>query len=453
MTVKDDTMINPRTAAFNVLLKIEEEGAYSNIALNNAIKEYELKGIDASFMSAIVYSVLERQLTLDYILSRYSKLPLKKIETKTLIILRMGVTQILFMDKVPESAAVNESVKLAKKKGLQKSSGFINGILRSIVRAEIKYTLPDKEKDYAKHLSVKYSCPTFLIDLWLESYGEENTLGILQSLADRPVLTVRVNTLKADKQSIINSLEKQNVKVREVPFIENALYIENTGSIENLDSYKKGEIYVQDASSQLCVNVLSPKPNDRVLDICSAPGGKAFSSAMLMHNKGEILAFDMFEHKLRLINSSSKRLGINIIKTAIRDGENDKTALPLGDCVLCDVPCSGLGIIRRKPEIRYKLDTSLDKLADIQYRILCNSSQYTATGGVLVYSTCTLNPKENGNNADRFLQEHKDSFEPIEIKLPKGIQRGIDEPSNQLTVFPHKGNTDGFFISVFRKVK
>ena len=144
--------------------------------------------------------------------------------------------------------------------------------------------------------------------MWLESYGEENTLGILQSLPDRPVLTVRVNTLKADKQSVINSLEKQNVKVREVPFLENALYIENTGSIENLDSYKKGEIYVQDASSQLCVNVLSPKPNDRVLDICSAPGGKAFSSAMLMQNKGEILAFDMFEHKLRLINSSSSYL-------------------------------------------------------------------------------------------------------------------------------------------------
>lgn len=444
-------MANPRTIAFGILYKIQTENAYSNILLNQEIKANQLNKLDAAFVSALVYGVLERQITLDYILKQYSKLPVRKIEKKTLIVLRMGILQMLFMDKVPESAAVNESVKLAKKKGLVKSSGFINGILRSITRAEVKYTLPDEIHTQA-YLSVTYSCPEQLVSLWLNAYGYENTMGILRSLSGRPPLTVNVNTLKFTKEQVIHQLETENIRVTSVPFLENALQIANTGSIENLQAYQKGGIFVQDGASQLCAALLNPVPGDTVLDVCSAPGGKAFASAIRMENKGRVYAYDLYEHKIKLIKNTAERLGISILYAKTRDAQTDTQPLPAANKVLCDVPCSGYGILRRKPEIRYKTDTIIDNIQDIQYHILCNSSKYTAIGGVLVYSTCTLNPAENGDNADRFLREHP-NFEPVALHLPEGIARGIDEPENQLTLFPHITGTDGFFIAVFQRVR
>lgn len=445
-------MINTRNIAFNILYKIEKEDAYSNLILNNTLIENNLNKLDSAFVSALVYGVLERQITLDYILRQYSKIPVRKIETRTLIILRLGILQLLFMDKIPESAAVNESVSLAKKKGLVKSSGFINGILRSIARADVKYTLPD-EKDFTKHLSVKYSCPEYLINLWQKSYGTENTLKILNSIVGRPPVTIRVNTLKMSKYYVMDMLTSIGITVKEIPFLHDAVNIENSGAIQKLKAFYNGDIYVQDAASQLCVDFLNPQSGDTVLDICSAPGGKAVTAAIKMENKGKILAFDMYEHKLKLINDNARRLGITIISSRIRDGATDENQLPLAQKVLCDVPCSGFGIIRRKPEIRYKKDTNLDNLIELQYRILCNSAKHTAIGGVLIYSTCTLNPAENGNNADRFIKEHLDCFEPLALELPKGIERCIEEPENQLTLMPFMADTDGFFISAFRRLR
>lgn len=442
-------MANPRNIALNVLLKIENDSAYSNIALNNAIKENRLNSIDSSFVSALVYGVLERKITLDYVIRSYSKIPLRKIETKTKNILRLGILQILFMDKVPESAAVNESVNLAKKHKLQKSSGFINGILRSITRADIKYTLPDKS-DKVRYFSVKYSVPQDIVELWINSYGEYNTEEILKSLNGRPKIYCRVNTLKTDKNFLTGELEKQGVRTENIDFITDGLYLENTGSVERLKSYKDGLFHIQDASSQLCVKLLNPQKYDTVLDICSAPGGKAFTAAQYMNDRGKIFACDMFEHKLRLINSGAKRLGISSIVTFLRDGEKNEISLPLADKILCDVPCSGLGIMSRKPEIRYKDDLIGEQLPDIQYKILCNSARYLANGGVLVYSTCTLNPEENNNNAKRFLESHSE-FYGIEIELPKEIKRAYSEEPYEITLMPHTAGTDGFYIAVFGK--
>ena len=418
-------MANSRNTALEVLLKIENEDAYSNIALNNAIKENKLNGIDSAFVSALVYGVLERKITLDYIIKTYSKIPLRKIESKTKNILRLGILQLLFMDKVPDSAAVNESVNLAKKHKLQKSSGFINGILRSITRAEIKYTLPDKS-NLLRYLSVKYSVPEDIIRLWINSYGELNAEGILKSLGGRPQICCRVNTLKTDKARLTAELEKQGVKTEEVEFLSDALYLENTGSVERLNAYKNGLFHIQDASSQLCVSCLSPKPRQIMLDICAAPGGKSFTAAQLMNDRGKVFSCDMFEHKLKLINNGARRLGINSVVTLLRDGERDDVTLPLADRILCDVPCSGLGIMARKPEIRYKDDIISEQLPKLQYKILCNSAKYLANGGMFVYSTCTLNPAENNENAKRFLFEHPD-FYGIEIKLPNGIERAVSE--------------------------
>lgn len=441
--------MNTRDVALRVLYDVEHNGAYSALSLNRAIKENKLRGVDASFASALVYGVLERQLTLDYIISQYSKIPLKKIELKTRLILRLGILQLVFMDKVPQSAAVNESVSLAKKHGLQRSGGFINGVLRNIARADCAYNLSDVG-DKEKYLSIKYSCPGEIVNLWLNAYGGEICEDILKTLCGRPPLTARVNTLKTTPQQLIKRLGEENIKARESEMDENALVLENTGSIENIKAYREGLFYIQDISSQLCVKALNPKPHQVVLDVCSAPGGKAFTAAQYMKNRGEIYAYDIHGHKLRLIEKTARRLGITCIRTGVRDAENDTSQLLYSERVLCDVPCSGLGILSRKPEIRYKKDLLSPKLSEAQYRILCNSSRYTASGGVLVYSTCTLNPRENGENVKRFLEEHRD-FEPLPLRL--GVPRLIEEDSNTLTLFPHFHGADGFFISAFRKIR
>lgn len=442
-------MANSRKTAFKVLLKIEQDGAYSNIALNNAVKEGELTPLDAAFTSALVYGVLERKITLDYIIKQYSKIPLRKIELKTKIILRLGLLQMAFMDKVPESAAVNESVKLAKQQKLQKSSGFINAILRSFARDNCKVKYPDK-KNKAEYYSVKYSCPQPLVKLWLESYGEENAKGILEKLSGRPNIYARVNTLRTTAEKLIDALADDKVKAEKVDFPENSVRLADTGSIERLKAYKGGLFHIQDLSSQLCAYFLSAEMGQTVLDICSAPGGKTFTTAEYMHNSGKIIACDMYEHKLKLIEKGAKRLGIDIVETCLRDGSSDENPLPMADRILCDVPCSGLGVLSRKPEIRYKDDLIDTNLADIQYKILCESAKYLKKGGKLVYSTCTLNPQENNKNTAKFLAEHSD-FEGVALEFPPQLGRAYEEQPYEITLMPHSYDGDGFYISVFTR--
>ena len=441
-------MANPRNVALNVLLKIEQEQAYSNLALSNAIRESRLSGVDSAFVSALVYGVLERQITLDYIIKQYSKIPLRKIETKTKLILRMGVYQLLFMDKVPESAAVNESVNLAKKHRLQKSSGFINGILRSISRAEVRFRLPD-DKDKIYYYSIKYSAPQDLVRLWINSYGELNAVAILESLSGRPPICARVNTTKTDAGSLIALLEKEGVKAEKIAFLPDALYLSNTGAIENLRAFRDGLFHIQDASSQLCVSFLDPKPRELMLDVCAAPGGKSFTAAELMNDRGKVLAFDLYDHKVRLMESGAKRLGLGSVRASVRDAAVGMP-LPVADRILCDVPCSGLGILSRKPEIRCKDGLLTADLPQLQYKILERSAEYLASGGRLVYSTCTLNPRENNEIAARFLSEHPD-FEGVPLTLPDGVERAFDEQAYEITLMPHKAHTDGFYCAAFTR--
>ena len=441
-------MPNPRGVALQVLLKIEEDKAYSNLALANAIRGNRLSGVDSAFVSALVYGVLERQLTLDYIIKQYSKIPLRKIEIKTKLILRMGVLQLLFMDKVPESAAVNESVNLAKKHRLQKSAGFINGLLRSITRAEVKYRLPD-EKDREYYLSIKYSAPRELVGLWTEAYGEENAEALLSHLSGRPRICARVNTLKTDADSLIGILEAEGVKAERIPFLPDALSLSGTGAVERLNAYRDGLFHIQDASSQLCVQALDPQPGERMLDICAAPGGKSFTAAQRMGDSGRILACDLHDHKLKLIAQGAKRLGITSVVTEKRDGAAGEP-LPDADRILCDVPCSGLGILSRKPEIRYKENLTETDLPALQYRILCRSVRYLAEGGRLIYSTCTLNPAENNETAARFLKEHPE-FEGVPLALPDEIGRAFAEQPYEITLMPHTADTDGFYFAAFTR--
>lgn len=442
-------MPDVRKIAYTVLSRVLFEGAYSALAINAAVKDNSLDRRDSAFLSALVYGVLERLLTLDEIIRQYSSIRLKKIEKKTLLVLRLGVYQLIFMDKIPDSATVDESVKLVKKLGRYQSSGFVNALLRAIIRNDKQYQLPN-ENDIVRYFSIKYSCPEEIVTLFLDSYGRENTLRILEDLSGRPPITVRVNTLKTSKQELVASLSEQGIAEQDISFLENSLHLDHTGSLENLREFKDGLFYVQDAASQLSCEILGAEEGETLCDVCSAPGGKSFYSAIRMNNQGKIYSYDIHPHKTQLIEKSALRLGIDIITASVRDASKNKPELPACDRVLCDVPCSGLGILRRKPEIRYKKDTNIDFLPHLQYSILCMSVNSLPTGGEIVYSTCTLNPKENREVVEKFLSEHKD-FSAVEIELPEGFSRMIDEPSHMLTILPGFYNTDGFFVAKLRK--
>ena len=443
-------MANVRKIAFDVLYRVLFEDAYSAIAINQSVKANELNPLDTSFLSALVYGVLERKLTLEHIIRQYSSIRIKKIEVKTLVILYIGVYQLIYMDKVPVSAAVNESVKLCKALKLYKSSGFVNAVLRSLVRADKRYKLPDRT-DLTKYLSVTYSVPEGIVELWRKQYGDDVTETVLKGIIGRPPVTVRVNTLKTDKGSLAKALSTRGITVKDVPFLDNALELSDTGSLESIPEFKQGMFYVEDAASQLCAEVLGAEAGETVCDVCSAPGGKSFYSAIRMKNMGKVCSYDLHKHKLKLINEGAERLGVSIIVADVRDASVADAELPKCDRMLCDVPCSGLGILRRKPEIRYKSDTIIDILPKLQYSILCTSAENATNGCILVYSTCTLNDSENIDVINKFLSEHRD-FQPVPIELPDGLSRVIDEPPCCLTLLPGLYNTDGFFICKLRKV-
>ena len=441
-------MANVRNIAYHVLYRVLYEDAYSAIAINSAVREEKLSGVGVSFLSALVYGVLERKLTLEYIIRQYSSIRIKKIEKGTLIVLYLGMYQLIYMDKVPDSAAVNESVKLCKQLRLYKSAGFVNAILRNFVRANKAYQLPDRQ-NIVKYLSVVYSCPESMVTELIATYGEDLTEQALQGILGRPPITVRVNTLKTDKATLRTALEKQGVIVNDISFLENSLNLSATGSLEKIPEFQQGHFFVEDAASQLCAEILGAQPGETIADVCAAPGGKSLYSAIRMENRGEIYSYDIHEHKIKLMRQNADRLGISILRPEIRDASSDRE-LPECDRILCDVPCSGWGILRRKPEIRYKTDTNIDILTNLQYSILCMSVKNLPSDSVLVYSTCTLRKAENHDMIRRFLDEHPD-FIGVPIDLPDGIDRMIEEEPYCLTLLPGVYDTDGFFIAKLRR--
>lgn len=443
-------MKNARTAALTALLHVDVNEGYSNIVIDKTLKEFQLDSRDSALASALFYGVLERRITLDYILAQFSNTPIPQIAPKVLEILRIGAYQILYMEKIPKSAAVNEAVNSAKDCGAVKASGFINGVLRTLIRSQEQIKMPDEEKSPMEYFSVLYSCPQWLITLWQNAYGMECALGILKSLADKPPIFARVNTTKVSTRNLIEKLANENVKASTITWLPDAVMLEQTGSISQSRCFQDGLFHIQDLSSQLCCTLLNPQLEKRVIDVCSAPGGKAFTMAEIMKNSGELLAFDKYKGKVRLIRQGAERLGLSVIQANVRDAENPKDDLLPADYVLCDAPCSGLGIIRRKPEIRYKSESVLDTLPDLQYLILCKSAELVKAGGVLFYSACTLNPTENTQVANRFLKEHEE-FQSLPLSLPKSVSHAIEEEPNQLTLMPHVHGTDGFFMAAFRK--
>lgn len=445
--------MNAREGAVKVLYEIETKDAYSNLALNKELNQADYGQLEKGFMTELVYGVLENQIYIDYVIEIFSTVKLKKIHPMTLNLLRLGIYQILFLDRIPQAAAVNESVKLAKKYA-KRSSGFINGILRSIIRSPERIKLPDVKQKPVAFLSIKYSHPLWMVRQFLDHFSYEFTEALLAANNCTPELSMRVNTLKTTFSDCVNALENQGIKVTQSAHLEEALRVKGVASLTELDLFQRGHLYIQDFGSMLIGRVVDPQPGQMVVDVCSAPGGKATHLAQLMNNQGQILARDIYPHKVKLIRGNAARLGASIVKPEAFDAlEVDSKLIEQADRVLVDAPCSGLGIIRRKPEIKYrKKPEDITAITGLQLKILQNAAQYVKPGGSLVYSTCTIDFRENDGVVNRFLEENS-GFQLEDLgKQYRELIPG--EPQGKMVqLYPNVHGTDGFFMAKLHRTK
>ena len=366
-----------RKTAYLTLMAVEQKKAYSNIALNHQI--IVGKPTSEAFVRELVYGVLENKIWLDYILEHLIPSGVESVKTSDLTILRMGIYQLGYMDSVPEYAAVNESVVLAKRFARGRS-GFINGVLRSYIRERYNIKLPDRFEDEVKYLSIKYSYDPWIISLWMEQYDSRFVEELLEAGNQKPPMVIRMNWLKVVKRDLIARLEKQGFEVSEGKLCDDSLYIKGSGLINN-QLYRNGMYSVQDEAALLVANMLDPKQGDLIMDLCAAPGGKTMAIAERMNNRGKIIASDIYKRKLNIVEQEAKRLGITIVEMRPWDATRvDSNMVQKADRVLVDVPCSGLGVIRRKPEIKYKKPFNLDGLPRIQLEILSAGAQYVKVG-------------------------------------------------------------------------
>ncbi len=441
--------MNAREIAFKVLSDIEKNKNYSNMSINKHFKELEIKDQDRGFTTELIYGVIENRNYLDYVMNKLSKMKAEKMQMHVRIFLEMGIYQILFLDSVSDYAAVNETVNLVN--GFdKKSSGFVNAILRNVIRQKETIAKVDIT-DNIMYLSTKYSYKPWMIKNWVEKFGQEFTEDLLDANNEKPSIYIRVNTLKTTREELMNKLSDMNIKCFKVSTLEEAIRVENLKNIENNKLFKDGLFTVQDISSMIVGKIVNPKENSRVLDICSAPGGKTTHLATIMNNTGHIVSRDIFEHKIKLINATANRLGLTNIEAQCFDASVlDNDNIDKFDYVLADVPCSGLGIIRRKPEIKYKEKADLKELPSIQSKILKNASKYVKINGVLVYSTCTIQDNENIDIINAFLKEN-DNFKLVPIDA---VNVDVDnQDKGYLKIYPHIHGMDGFFIAKLIRVR
>ena len=436
-----------REIALKTLVKIEKEEGYSNIVLNQVIKENKkiLTEKDISLISEIVYGVISYKITLDEIIKKYSSIKLKKISIWILNVLRMGIYQIIFLDKIPKSAAVNESVNLAKRYGHKASSNFVNAILRKVDKKDFEELF--NIKDDVERISKTTSMPEWIIKELAKNTNYEDIEEICKNLNKRPKINIRINRLKTNIVEVKEELKKENIIYNTISEDEeDFLELEKIKDIENNKLFKNGFFTIQDISAGMTAKILSPKPNELVLDACAAPGGKTTYMAELMNNKGKIIAGDIYEHRLNLIQQNAKRLGISIIETKILDATKYyKEYEAKFDKILLDVPCLGIGVIKRKPDIKWqRKPEDLQEICKIQKIILENCSKYLKTGGELVYSTCSILEEENENIIKEFVKKNQD-FEIKKVKNTIKIFENFIKKEGYISIKPTEKN-DGFFI-------
>lgn len=445
--------VNARETAIIILDKVLQEKAYSNIALKQGLEYSNLSRVDKALVTEIVNGTLKNLIKLDYIMGQFIKMNISKLDKNVDNILRTGIYQIMYLDRIPDSAVCNEGSNLARKYANEGAVKFVNGVLRNVSRNKESIQFPDKAKEPIRYLSIVYSHPLWIVEKWLGEFGFEFTEQLLIANNKVPHFTIRVNRLKTDKENLMKILEQEGIEYGEGLYNKEALYIKGTSAIENKSSFRQGLYQIQDESSILVGHVLDPKPGDLVIDICSAPGGKVTHVAELMDNKGRIIARDIYQHKLDLIQQSCKRLGISIVETEIFDAkELDRKLIGKVDKVLLDAPCSGLGALRRKPDMKLKKTSdNFEELTKLQQQILSKAAEYVKPQGVLVYSTCTINKSENLKIVEAFLKSREDFYlDDISKLLPENLASDT-KTKGYVEIFPNIHGIDGFFIARLRR--
>lgn len=443
MTKGDQTMKNSARQVALSALSAFEKGAWSEGYLKHAIRAAGMDSRDAALATRLCFGVLQNRMLLDFYLAHFCSMKLEKLEEKVLQSMRLGAYQLCFMDRIPHSAAVNESVSLAKQFARNpRAGGLVNGVLRSMERA-LPDGLPQPDS-----VAVQYSHPEWLVKEFSLSLNGGNVAALLAADNAEPPMTVQVNTCKNTTAELTEELQAGGVTVTAHPWLDDCLLLSDTGDLERLPAFQRGAFYVQDAAAKLAVLAADPRPGDKLLDACAAPGGKSFAAAIAMGNMGEIQSCDIHPHKEKLIQAGAERLGLTAIHAQVQDGKVCRGEwVDDFDVVMADVPCSGLGIIRKKPDIRYKDPAPLAGLPAVQLEILDNVCRYVKQGGVLLYATCTLLHRENEEIVARFLTNHPD-FRTESFILPGPIGK---VPGGQMTFWPHLHGTDGFFTAKLRR--
>ncbi|MDD4169071.1 MAG: 16S rRNA (cytosine(967)-C(5))-methyltransferase RsmB [Desulfotomaculaceae bacterium] len=446
--------ISSRELALQVLRCVDEEGAYANLALNQVLEKYRPGKLDRAFATELAYGVLRSLNTLDWVLAQFIKKPLTSQTAALRNILRLGVYQLMFMDRVPPSAACNEGTEMARRHGHPGSIKFVNGVLRNVARRIKEIRFPEIKQNPVEHISLRYSHPAWLVERWLKDFGLEETILLCRANNEPAPNTVRTNTLKITREDLSARLREDGLTVCETGYAPEGLKISGFFSFNTLSAFQEGLFQVQDESSMLAGRALMPSPGACVLDACGAPGGKATHLAQLMDNRGEILSVDIHPHKLKLIKENCERLGIVIVQGLTGDaGKLPKKLHGWADFVLIDAPCTGLGVLRRRPDSRWRKEPGqIPSIVQLQAGILKSAARCLRQGGVLVYSTCTINHEENLGQVENFLDRHPNfmledltQFLPVSLDL-KGTMAG-----GYLQTLPHLHGMDGFFISRMRK--
>lgn len=442
--------INPREVAAEAIMQIMTEDAYNHMTLRRVLKQNgAMSAQNRAFVTEVVNGTLRNLYWIDYHINAVSKTKIEKMKPWILAVLRTAVYQMLFLD-VPDHAACDEAVKLTGARGYRALSKFVNGVLRAVARGKQDIALPPKGT--AEYLHVLYSHPLWLVKMWIAYYGYEQTQLLCKANNDAPDVTIRVNTQRISVKELIQKLEAKGITVSKGILWDSALHLRHTADLRKLDLFTEGYFHVQDESSQTAAAVVAPQKGERILDLCAAPGGKSFTIAELMEDTGKIVSCDIYPQKVMQIQEGAARLGLQSIQAKQRDARQAvETEFAQYDKVLADVPCSGLGLLRKKPDIRLKKDGSeIDALVPIQKDILTQAADYVKPGGVLVYSTCTLCRKENEKNIEWFLQQHTDFvLDDFSALVPSPLQE--QAKTGMLTLFPHLHPTDGFFIARLRK--
>lgn len=438
-----------RELVLGILLQVTRDGEYSHVALRNVLSKYQyLDKKERAFITRVTEGTLEHMLELDYIINQYSKVPTNKMKPVIRNIMRSAVYQIKYMDSVPNSAACNEAVKLATKKGFANLKGFVNGVLRNVERNIDTLVLPDD-------MAIRYSMPTWILEQWLACYDKEKVEIMLADFQKEKPTIIRVNENVMNKETLKKRLESENVTVSEHPYLPYALQISNYDYLADLESFRQGAFSVQDISSMLVAHIANPKNGDYVIDVCAAPGGKALHMAELLHQTGHVEARDLTEYKVSLIRDNIARSGLDNIEAMQWDATKlHEESAEKADIVVADLPCSGLGVLGKKTDLKYKMTKEMqDELVELQRQILSKVKTYVKPEGILIYSTCTIHKEENMGNVQWFLEQNPE-FQLVSIKeqLCEALREDVQD-EGCLQLLPGIHESDGFFIAKLKRVK